>query len=137
MAKTKRETAGAANLRELVGDLLYMAERFAKKTPATETVIFDAKTKKEIRTVNYHDVIARAKAALAARPARWAGVEYHYAVCSKCRGEVPTGFDTTAEAVAGWSGLYPFCPHCGTPMRSSEYDGPGAKQYRSRKRGGK
>lgn len=64
------------------------------------------------------------------QPAHWAGVEYHYAVCSKCRGEVPTGFETTAEAVAGWSSLYPFCPHCGTPMRSSEYDGPGAKQYR-------
>lgn len=137
MTKTKGKTAEAADLRELVGDLLYMAERFAKKTPATETVIFDAKTKKEIRTVNYHDVIARAKAALASKSARWAGVEYHYAVCSKCRGEVPTGFDTTAEAVAGWPGLYPFCPHCGTPMRSSEYDGPGAKQYRSRKRGAK
>ena len=139
MAKTKGKTAGAADLRELVGDLLYMAERFARKTPATETVIFDARTKKELRTINYHDVIARAKAALRRRPqpARWAGVEYHYAVCSKCRGEVPTGFDTTAEAVAGWSGLYPFCPHCGTPMRSGEYDGPGAKQYRSRKRGAK
>ena len=67
---------------------------------------------------------------------RWAGVEYYYAVCSKCGGQIHTGFDTTAEAVAGWSGLYPFCPHCGTLMRSSEYDGPGAKLYRSRKRGG-
>lgn len=126
----------------MVGDLLYMAERFAKKTPATETVIFDAKTKKEIRTINYHDVIARAKAALAAprrkpQPARWAGIEYHYAVCSKCGGNVDTGFETTADAVAGWPGLWPFCPHCGVSMRSSKYDGPGAKQYRSRKRGAK
>ena len=64
------------------------------------------------------------------RMARWAGVEYHYAVCSKCGGQVGTRFETTAEAVLGWSSLYPFCPHCGTPMRSSEYDGPGAKLYR-------
>lgn len=64
------------------------------------------------------------------RPARWAGVEYHYAVCSKCGGQVPTGFEATVDAVAGWSRLYPFCPHCGTPMRSSEYDGPGASMYR-------
>lgn len=70
------------------------------------------------------------------RPSRWAGVEYHYAVCSKCGGEVPTGFETTAEAVERWSSLYPFCPHCGTSMRSSEYGGPGARQYRSRKEGG-
>lgn len=58
----------AAKLREVVGDLLYMAERYVKKTPATESVIFDAKTKKEIRTVNYYDVIAKAQAALAAPP---------------------------------------------------------------------
>lgn len=57
-----------AKLREVVGDLLYMAERYVKKTPATESVIFDAKTKKEIRTVNYYDVIAKAQAALAAPP---------------------------------------------------------------------
>lgn len=65
--------------------------------------------------------------------ARWAGVEYYYAVCSRCGGQVNTGFETTAEAVLGWSSLYPFCPHCGTPMRSSEYDGPGAMYRRSRK----
>ena len=65
MAETKEETARAANLREVVGDLLYMAERYVKKTPATESAIFDAKTKKEIRTINYYDVIAKAKAALA------------------------------------------------------------------------
>lgn len=64
------------------------------------------------------------------RPARWIGVEYHYAICSKCGNPVSTRFETTAEAVLGWSGLYPFCPHCGTPMRSSEYDGPGAAMYR-------
>lgn len=58
----------AAKLREVVGDLLYMAERYVKKTPATESVIFDAKTKKEIRTVNYYDVIAKAQAALATPP---------------------------------------------------------------------
>ena len=69
-------------------------------------------------------------------PARWAGVEYHYAVCSKCGGQVSTGFETTADAVALWPRLYPFCPHCGTPMRSSEYDGPGASQYRPQKKGG-
>ena len=67
------------------------------------------------------------------RPAHWAGIEYHYAVCSKCGGQVGTGFETTADAVALWPKLYPFCPHCGTPMRSSEYDGPGASQYRPRK----
>lgn len=64
---------------------------------------------------------------------RWSGIEYHYAVCSKCGGQVHTGFETTAEAIAGWPELYPFCPHCGTLMRSSEYDGPGAAQRRSRK----
>lgn len=69
------------------------------------------------------------------KPARWAGVEYHYAVCSRCGGQVSTGFETTADAVAGWHDLYPFCPFCGTPMRSSEYDGPGARQYRSQKEG--
>ena len=65
------------------------------------------------------------------QPARWAGVKYHYAVCSKCGGQVDTGFETTADAVVGWpTRLYPFCPHCGTPMQSSEYDGPGARQRR-------
>ena len=67
--KTREPNGDAAKLREVVGDLLYMAERYVKKTPATESVIFDAKTKKEIRTVNYYDVIAKAQAALAA-PAR-------------------------------------------------------------------
>lgn len=70
------------------------------------------------------------------RLAHWVGVEYHYAVCSKCGGQVHTGFETTAQAVAGWPRLYSFCPHCGMLMQSSEYDGPGATQYRSRKRGG-
>lgn len=53
-----------AELREVVGDLLYMAERYVKKTPATESVIFDPETRKEIRTVNYHEAIARAWAIL-------------------------------------------------------------------------
>lgn len=70
------------------------------------------------------------------KSARWAGIEYHYAVCSRCGGQVGTGFETTADAVAGWPDLYPFCPYCGTPMQSSEYDGPGARQCRSRKEGG-
>lgn len=65
---------------------------------------------------------------------RWAGVEYHYAVCSKCGGQVHTGFETTAEAVAGWPSLYPFCPHCGALIQSSEYDGPGASMYRRSKK---
>lgn len=64
---------------------------------------------------------------------RWAAVERHYAVCSKCGGQVYTGFETTDEAVAGWPELYPFCPYCGVLMQSSEYDGPGAAQRRSHK----
>ena len=52
-------------MREIMADLLYMAERYAKKTPATATVIFDPATKKEMRTICYYDVIAKARAALA------------------------------------------------------------------------
>ena len=74
--------------------------------------------------------LTREEAKRKPRPARWAGIEYHYAVCTKCGGHVPTGCETTAQAVERWPSLYPFCPHCGTPMRSSEYDGPGAKLYR-------
>ena len=62
------QLGNAAKLREVVGDLLYMAERYVKKTPATESVIFDAKTKKEIRTVNYYGVIAKAQAVRAEPP---------------------------------------------------------------------
>ena len=69
---------------------------------------------------DWHEPARKSKPQLA----HWVGVEYHYAVCSKCGGHVHTGFDTTAEAVAGWPGLYPFCPHCGALMQSSEYDGP-------------
>lgn len=71
-----------------------------------------------------------------AQPARWEGIEYHCAVCSRCGGQVSTGFETTADAVAGWPGLYPFCPLCGAHMRSSEYDGPGAARGSHRKAGG-
>lgn len=73
------------------------------------------------------------------RPAHWSwsGVEYYCAVCSKCGGMVGTGFKTTADAVAGWPGLYQFCPLCGTPMQSSEYDGPWASLSRPRKEGDK
>ena len=63
----------------------------------------------------------------------WIGVAYHYAVCSKCGEPIQTGFETTADAIAEWPGLYPFCPHCGMLMQSSEYDGPGAAQRRSHK----
>lgn len=76
---------------------------------------------------DWHDPVQERKS----RPARWVGAAYHYAVCAKCGGQVSTGFETTDDAVAGWQSLYPFCPHCGTRMQSSEYDGPGAKQCRS------
>lgn len=62
-------TENTAKLREVVEDLLYMAKRYAAKTPATETVIFDGKTHKALKTINYHKTIEKAEAALAA-PAR-------------------------------------------------------------------
>lgn len=77
---------------------------------------------------DWHEPVRKRKP----QPARWAGIEYHYAVCSKCGGHVPTECETTAQAVELWPSLYPFCPHCGTPMRSSEYDGPGSSMYRRR-----
>lgn len=55
-----------AKLRAVVEDLLYMAKRFAAKTPATETVIFDSKTHETLKTINYHKTIEKAEAALAA-----------------------------------------------------------------------
>ena len=68
LLKESMPSGNAAAMREVVGDLLYMAERYVQKTPATESIIFEAKTKKEIRTINYYDVIAKAKAALSAPP---------------------------------------------------------------------
>ena len=68
LCRLLKDCGNAAAMREAVGDLLYMAERYVQKTPATESIIFDAKTKKEIRTINYYDVIAKAKAALSAPP---------------------------------------------------------------------
>ena len=62
-------TGNIAKLRELVEDLLYMARRYVKKTPAVETVIFDSKTHEALKTINYHKTIEKAEAALAA-PAR-------------------------------------------------------------------
>ena len=42
-------------------DLLYMAKRYAYKTPATETVIFDSKTHKTVKTINYRKTIEKAE----------------------------------------------------------------------------
>ena len=58
-----------AKLRAVVEDLLYMAKRYAAKTPAAETVIFDSKTHETLKTINYYKTIKKAEAALAA-PAR-------------------------------------------------------------------
>ena len=79
---------------------------------------------------DWHEPVRKRKPQIA----RWVGIKYHYAVCSKCGGQVSTGFETTSEAVVGWPRLYPFCPHCGTTMRSSEYD-PGVVTNRPMKAG--
>ena len=55
-----------AKLRAVVEDLLYMAKRYAAKTPAAETVIFDSKTHETLKTINYYKTIKKAEAALAA-----------------------------------------------------------------------
>lgn len=51
---------------DLLEDLLYMAKRYAYKTPATETVIFDSKTHATVKTINYRKTIKKAEAILAA-----------------------------------------------------------------------
>lgn len=54
-----------SEVRDVLEDLLYMAKRYAYKTPATETVIFDSKTHKTVKTINYRKTIEKAEAILA------------------------------------------------------------------------
>ena len=53
-----------SEVRDVLEDLLYMAKRYAYKTPATETVIFDSKTHKTVKTINYRKTIEKAEAIL-------------------------------------------------------------------------
>lgn len=65
MAAYKGDTAEAvAELCDVLRDCLFMARRFAARSPATESVIFDPKTRKEIRTLDYRKTIERAVKAL-------------------------------------------------------------------------
>ena len=68
MSAYKGETpqGNLAKLRAVVEDLLYMARRYVKKMPATETVIFDSKTHETLKTIDYYKTIEKAEAALAA-----------------------------------------------------------------------
>lgn len=59
--KTARETK---SLCLVLRDALYMAMRYFQKTPASETVIFDPKTHKTIRTVDYLKTLKKGKAML-------------------------------------------------------------------------
>ena len=54
-----------SEIHDTLEDLLYMAKRYVKKTPATETIVFDSKTGKELKTINYHKTIEKAEAILA------------------------------------------------------------------------
>lgn len=56
-------------LHTLIEDLLYMAKRYVKKTPATVTVISDSDTHETQKTIDYYETIKKAEAALLA-PAR-------------------------------------------------------------------
>lgn len=103
--------------KQLVEDLMLMAEKWYKSTPATETVVFDAKTKKVERTVNYLKTLKDADRAMrSSNVAHWVGVKYDSACCSKCGAYISTDFDTTSQAKDGWGNLYPYCPHCGAQM---------------------
>lgn len=103
--------------KQLVEDLMLMAEKWYNKTPATETVVFDSKTKKVERTVNYRKTIEDAVRALrSSNVAHWVGVKYDSACCSKCGAYISTDFDTTSQAKEEWGNLYPYCPHCGAQM---------------------
>lgn len=101
--------------RDLVEDLLLIAEKHLNKTPVRETVIFDKDTGKTIRTVNYCKTIKKGWDELD-RQSHWVGIKYDDACCSNCGGHITTHFDSTQRAIDGWGDLYPFCPHCGAKM---------------------
>ena len=58
-----------ASARGLIEDLLYMAKRYVRKSPATESIIFDNETGKTLRTIKYRETIERAEEFLS-RPDR-------------------------------------------------------------------
>lgn len=69
--ETNDETlaGNAAAMREVLQDVLFMAEKYAANSPATSAVIFDRDTGKVAREIDYLQAIEKARAALGA-PAR-------------------------------------------------------------------
>ena len=62
MAAYGGETAEAvAKLCDVLQDCLYMARRFAEKSPACESVIFDSETHRTLRVVDYRKTIEQAE----------------------------------------------------------------------------
>lgn len=62
MAAYRGETAeAAAKLCDVLQDCLYMARRFAEKSPACESVIFDPETHRTLRVVDYQKTIKQAE----------------------------------------------------------------------------
>ena len=59
--KTARETR---SLCLALRDTLYMAARYIQKTPARETVIFNPKTCRAVRTIDYLKTLKKGKAML-------------------------------------------------------------------------
>lgn len=62
MAAYRGETAEAvAKLCDALQDCLYMARRFAEKSPACESVVFDSETHRTLRVVDYQKTIKQAE----------------------------------------------------------------------------
>jgi len=64
LRELKAKRSDSKELCDVLRDCLFMARRFAARSPATESVIFDPKTRKEIRTLDYRKIIERAVKAL-------------------------------------------------------------------------
>lgn len=67
-AEDEFKHGNAAAMREVLQDVLFMAEKHAANSPATSAVIFDRDTGKVAREIDYLQAIEKARAALSSPP---------------------------------------------------------------------